>query len=250
MKILSTIRAGNVVRLALYSPRDAKPNTRRRSMGISKEDKNRANLKTSYEKLLMVVCANIEPGDYFVTFTYRNDCLPANRKEARPYWQKFMRPFRKYKKNNKDPLVYFYSTQMTTTGGGIRLHHHMLLRREDDHDEERIRSLWTFGWVDIHRLRDWDDIIDKVHYMCREPRELGVKVPGERMWTPSRGVARPEMTFTTIDNDAVDITFPVGCTPLSDPVQIPGYGGYKSIIYYQKPDLGEASPLLGTGGRY
>lgn len=66
--------------------------------------------------------------------------------------------------------------------------------------------------------------------MCREPRELGVYVPGEQMWTASRGLVRPKFEYTAIDNDAVDITVPVGCTQLSDPVQLPGYGGYKTII--------------------
>lgn len=251
MKILSTIRAGNVVRQALYSPKEPNPNTRRRAISISQEDKKKANLKTSYEKLLMLACANLSPGDWWVTFTYDDDHLPANREEARPYWRRFMRPFRKYRKNNKDPVVYFYCTQMTTRGGGIRLHHHALIRREDDLDEERIRSLWTWGKVvDVHKLKDWEEILDKVHYMCREPRELGVYVPGEQMWTASRGIVRPKPTYTVIDNDAVDISVPVGCTPLSDPVQLPGYGGYKTIIYYENPDLKEASPLLKTGGRY
>lgn len=64
MKILSTMRAGKVVRQALYSPREPNPNVRRRAIGISKEDKQRANLKTSYEKLLMLMCANFSPGDW------------------------------------------------------------------------------------------------------------------------------------------------------------------------------------------
>lgn len=66
MKILSTMRAGRVIRQSLYSPRDANPQKRHRAVSISKEDKKRANLKTSYEKLLMLVCANFEPGDWWV----------------------------------------------------------------------------------------------------------------------------------------------------------------------------------------
>jgi hypothetical protein len=55
------------------------------------------------------------------------------------------------------------------------------------------------------------------------------------MWTASRGLVRPKPQYLTIDNDSVDINVPVGCTELSDPVQIPGYGGYKAILYYEKP---------------
>lgn len=233
MKILCTLRAGMVVRQMLYSPRDPNPNARRRGISISKEDKKKANLRTSYEKLLMLACANIEPGDWWVTLTYEDKFLPGNREESRPYWRKSMRWLRKYRKNNNEPLVYFYCTQLTTRGGGIRLHHHMLLRREDDLDEEYIRSLWPWGYVHIRKLRDWEDILDKVHYMCREPRELGVSVPGEQMWTASRGILRPKPQYTTIDNDSIDISVPVGCTQLCDPVQMPGYGGYKAILYYE-----------------
>lgn len=234
MKILSTMRAGRVVRLALYSPRDPNPNGRRhRAISISKEDKQRANLKTSYEKLLMLVCANFSPGDWWVTLTYDDDHLPANREEAKPYWRKFIRWYRKYRKDNTETLAYVYCTQLTTRDGGRRLHHHMIMRFEDDMDEERIKSLWRWGKiVHVRKLTSFEEILDKAHYMCREPRELGVYVPGEQMWTASRGLYRPKFEYTTIDNDSIDIAVPPGCTALSDPVQLPGYGGYKTIIYY------------------
>lgn len=234
MKILSTLRAGKVVRQVLYSPRTPNPNQRRRAMSISKEDKKQANLKTSYEKLLMLMCANFSPGDWWITFTYDDDHLPATREESHPYLRKSMRWLRKYRKDNKEALRYVYCTQLTTRGGGRRLHHHMVMRFEDDMDEELIRSLWPWGEVvKIRKLRDIDDLLAKAHYMCREPRELGVYVPGEQMWTASRGLVRPKPEYITIDNDSIDITVPVGCTELSDPVQIPGYGGYKAIIYYE-----------------
>lgn len=232
MKILSTIRAGRVVRQALYAPRDPSPNKRgRRSLSISKEDKQRANFKTSYEKLLMLVCANFEPGDWWVTLTYSDEYVPEHREASKKYWRKFMRNYRKYCKANKDPLLYVYCTQITTSNGGRRLHHHMILRFESDQDQEQMESLWEWGHIHARKLKDWDEILDKVHYMCREPRELGVYVPGEQMWTASRGLYRPKFEYTMLDNDSIDIAVPTGCTALSDPVQLPGYGGYKTIIY-------------------
>lgn len=234
MKILSTLRAGRVVRQALYSPRDPNPNRRHRAISIPKEEKQRANLKTSYEKLLMLLCANFSPGDWWVTLTYDDEHLPENREASHPYWRKFMRWYRKYRKDNKEPLLYVYCTQLTTRNGGRRLHHHMIMRYEDDDDEERIRSLWKWGKiVHIRKLKSFEEILDKAHYMCREPRELGIYTPGEQMWTASRGLSRPKPDYIIIDNDAVDISTPVGCTELCDPLQIPGYGGYKTIIYYE-----------------
>lgn len=233
MKILSTMRAGRVVRQSLYSPRDPNPNRRRNAISIPKEEKQRANLKTSYEKLLMLMCANFTPGDWWVTLSYDDDHLPDDRNASHPYWRKFMRKMRKYRKLNKDPLVYVYCTQLTTRDGGRRLHHHMVMRFEDDSDAERIRSLWEWGFIYCRKLKDFDEILDKAHYMCREPRELGVYVSGEQMWTPSRGLVRPRFEYAAIDNDAVDISVPVGCTELCPPVQMPGYGGYKTIIYVE-----------------
>jgi hypothetical protein len=135
---------------------------------------------------------------------------------------------------NEEVLKYVYCTQLTTRAGGIRLHHHMILRWEDDSDKEQLYTLWEGGEIVYARkLKDFEDILDKAKYMCREPRELGVHVPGEQMWTASRGLIRPKPEYITVDSDSIDITVPVGCRSLSDPVQIPGYGGYKAILYYE-----------------
>lgn len=234
MKIISTLKAGRVVRQILYTPKDPNPNQHRRGISISKEDKQRANLKTSYEKLLMLVCANFSPGDWWVTLSYDDDHLPQTREESKKPFRKFIRNFRKYRKVNKEVLKYVYCTQLTTRAGGIRLHHHMILRWEDDSDKEQLYTLWEGGEIVYARkLKDFEDILDKAKYMCREPRELGVHVPGEQMWTASRGLIRPKPEYITVDSDSIDITVPVGCRSLSDPVQIPGYGGYKAILYYE-----------------
>ena len=236
MKVISTLRAGRVVRQVLFTPRTPSPNQRRRGISISKEDKQKANLKTSYEKLLMLMCANFSPGDWWITLSYDDDHLPADREASKKPFRKFMRSFRKYRKDHNDTLKYVYCTQLTTRAGGQRLHHHMVMQWEDDSDRERIEQLWEGGKVIyIRKLKSFEDIMDKAHYMCREPRELGVHVPGEQMWTASRGLVRPKPQYMTIDNDSIDINVPVGCTELSDPVQIPGYGGYKAIIYYENP---------------
>ena len=236
MKVISTLRAGRVVRQVLFTPREPNPNQRRRGISISKEDKQKANLKTSYEKLLMLMCANFSPGDWWITLSYDDAHLPPDREASKKPFRKFMRTFRKYRKDHKDPLRYVYCTQVTTRSGGRRVHHHMVMRWEDDADRERITELWEWGKiVYVRKLKSFEDIMDKAHYMCREPRELGVHVPGEQMWTASRGLIRPKPQYTTIDNDSIDISVPTGCTELQDPVQIPGYGGYKAIIYYENP---------------
>ena len=236
MKVLSTLRAGRVVRQVLFSPRDPNPNQRRRGISISKEDKQRANLKTSYEKLLMLMCANFSPGDWWITLSYDDAHLPADRESSKKPFRKFIRAFRKYRKGNGEALKYVYCTQLTTKNGGRRLHHHMVMRWEDDTDRDRIAALWEGGEVVyVRKLKGFEDIIDKAHYMCREPRELGVHVPGEQMWTGSRGLIRPKPQYVTIDNDSIDIDIPVGCTKLQNPIEIPGYGGYKAILYYENP---------------
>ena len=67
MKILKTMRAGRVTRQSLYSPRDPNPNQRRRAIGISKEDKQQANLKTN------AFCDEVDVKDVYERMTaYRN----------------------------------------------------------------------------------------------------------------------------------------------------------------------------------
>ena len=235
MKILSTMRAGRVVRLALYSPREKNPTGRRRTAPtISREDKERANLRHSYEKLALRIFANFEPGDWWVTLTYRDEYRPPDRATSKPYWRKFIRQLRKARNANGETIKYIYCTQRTTSDGRLFLHHHMILRCEDVSDKELILNSWK--WGDIKRcrhLRDMADLWSKAHYMCREPLELGVRVPGEQMWTPSRGLIQPQTTYTIIDSDNIDITVPVGCAELTAPTQLPDYGGYKSILYYE-----------------
>lgn len=236
MKILSTLRAGPVVRLTLYSPREKNPNQHHRAMSVSLEDKKRANLKTSYEKLTMKVFANFSPGDWWITLSYEDQYLPADREASRVYWHKFIRPIRKARKANGETLKYIYCTQLTTSDGGIRLHHHMILRAEDDSDKELVLESWRWGIVKrCRRLKDIEDLKSKSNYMCREPRTLGVHIPGEQMWTPSRGLITPKPTYTIVENDAIDISVPVGCVELADPIQLPDYGGYKSILYFERP---------------
>lgn len=232
IKILATTRAGRVVRQVLFTPKTINANQRRRGISVSKEDKKKANLKTSSDKLFMLVCANFSPGDWWVTLTYDDEHLPQTRQESQKPFRKFMRKFRKYRKDNGDVFKYVYCTQVTTENGGRRVHHHMITRWEDSEDRKKIEEFWEFGPIKkIVRLKDIEHIKTESYYMCREPRELGVYVPGEQMWTPSRGLDRPKPQFTVIDNDSVDINVPVGCRALDVPVQIPGYGGYKSILY-------------------
>ena len=234
MKVISTLRAGRVVRQVLFTPREPNPNQRHSSIGLSKEDKKKANLKTSQEKLLMLVCANFSPGDWWITLTYDDEHLPQTRQEAQKPFRKFMRKFRKYRKDNREPFKYVYCTQVTTENGGRRVHHHMIMRWEDNDDREKIKELWEGGPISkIERLKDIKHIHTEVGYMCREPRELGVYMPGEQMWTASRGLIRPQPEIIRIDNDSIDINVPVGCEALDGTTQIPGYGGYKKIIYYE-----------------
>lgn len=234
MKTISTIRAGRVVRQVLFTPRDANPNRRRGGITLSKEDKKKANIKTSADKLLVLVCANFSPGDWWVTLSYDDAHVPQTRQESQKPLRKFMRKFRKYRKDNQDSFKYVYCTQVTTENGGRRIHHHMIMQWEDNSDREKIKELWEGGSIThSERLKDIPHIYEVVKYMCREPRELGVYVPGEQMWTPSRGLIRPKPEFITIDSDSIDINLPVGCTELKSATQIPGYGGYKAILYYE-----------------
>ena len=174
------MRAGRVVRQALYSPRDPTTNTRRRAISISAEDKKRANLKTSYEKLLMLACANFLPGDWWVTLTYDDTFLPESREESRKYWRKSMRWYRKYRKDNKDALRYVYCTQLTTSRGGQRLHHHMILRYEDDMDQEKLESLWQWGMCICANSRTGTRFWTKSTTCAGNPASLGSTFPANR----------------------------------------------------------------------
>lgn len=192
-KILKQVRCGRLVCAVAYTAPAAgdSPRARAQKQKASTAARERLNARTSFQKLERTLAANFDNGDLFVTLTYDNKHLPEDRDGAVRRARTFFPKLRRARKARGQPLRYIYVTEGCYPGG--RLHHHLVLNSTGD-DLEELRRLWTCGNIEIERLTfDKDQTYeDLAGYLTKEPREWGHPHVGERTWTPSLGLARPE----------------------------------------------------------
>lgn len=163
--------------------------------------------------------------------TYDNKHLPEDRKQAVQKLKVFFDKLRKARKARGQPLMYIYVTEGCCPGG--RVHHHVVLNSTGE-DLEELRKLWRYGDnVEVRRLTfDQDHTYeDLASYLTKEPREWGCPKVGERTWTPSNNLAKPDPETETVP-DYVTLIAPPGAVVLSNegPVRN-GYGEFTWIKY-------------------
>ena len=183
-----TIIAGSIVKTILYTapePRDGERARAEKSRMTSAAQKA-MNDKTARGRLEMLLAANFEGQDLFVTLTYRDADLPGRRADAVKNVRKFIKQLRAHRKARGQELKYVYTTECKHGEG--RLHHHLVINATE-RDIETIRSLWPYGdMVDIEYVgaRDYEEL---ARYMTKESVE-GRPV-GAQMWTRSRNLSSP-----------------------------------------------------------
>ena len=240
-KRINQVRAGRLVSMVLYTVPDRGdgPRTRRQKLQASSAARERLNAKYSYEKLERLLAANFDDGDLFVTLTYDDDHLPENRDMAVRKIRRFLSQLRKARKERGGELRYIYVTEGNYPGG--RLHHHLVINSTGD-DYETLKTLWIYGdsvkYMPL-KFTPEDSYEDLASYLTKEPREHGHPEVGERTWTPSLGLRRPEPETEEVPN-YVTLAPPPGAVVLSNEGPIRnGYGEY-SWLKYMLPKNPEA----------
>lgn len=147
------------------------------------------NVKTACMRLELLLYANFGPKDWFVTLTYDNAHLPPNYEAARKNAPAYLRKVREARRIRGLPCGYVYV--MEGLHGDRRIHHHLVIQRADG-DKMLVRSLWGKGFVDIRTIEDFGGLRKLAGYITKEPRKTGKLRVGQRMWTPSRGLIKPE----------------------------------------------------------
>lgn len=185
---------------------------RGQKQGMSSEARQLLNVKTSKEKLERLLAANFDKGDLYLTLTYRDACLPSGREEALNRVREFVKDlrdsFRIRTGRTKAMMRYVYCSE--TVHGEGRWHHHMMLRA-DETEVEDILACWAKnGAVDIERF-DGIRYAELAAYMTKEPKEPGCPRVGERMWSPSHGLAKPVVEKFVLD-DHFTLTIPKNAT--------------------------------------
>ena len=193
-KTLKRITAGRLVYAVLYTApgADDSQQARAQKRKASTEARERLNARTSFQKLERTLAANFDNGDLFVTITYDDKHLPDSKDKAVRRVRSYLSKLRAARKRNNQPLRYIYVTEGGCPGG--RLHHHIVMNATGE-DTEDLRRLWIYGSnVEIEYLKftPMNNYEGLASYLTKEPREWGHPHVGERTWTPSLGLIRPE----------------------------------------------------------
>lgn len=243
-KTLRQIRAGRLVCAVIYTTPTAGDPPRRRAQKqkASTAARERLNARASYQKLERTLAANFDDGDLYVTLTYDDKHLPDSRDKAVRKMRAFLARLRAARKARGKPLRYLYVTEGCCPGG--RLHHHLVLNSTGE-DLEEIRRQWIYGDnVELRRLTFSGEYTyeDLASYLTKEPREWGHPQVGERTWTPSLGLARPEAETEHVP-DYVTLAPEPGAIILQNegPVRN-GYGEYAWIKYLLPAAPGRRRP--------
>lgn len=174
--------------------------------------KQMQNDRASWFKLELVLYANFSPDDLFVTLTYAGN-VPAYWRDTKSNVPAFMRRYRRQLAAEELSAPRYVYVHEALHGDG-RPHHHMVLSAAGD-DAARIAQCWPHGSVDVESIRAFGGYQKLAMYITKEPREKGKPVPGERMWTPSRNLIRPEHIVEQVPAD-YRLAAPEGARPLAE----------------------------------
>lgn len=236
-KRLKTVTAGRLVYGVCYTTASAHDSDRARAekRQASSAARERINLRTSWQKLEMLLAANFGRRDLMVTLTYDDEHLPPNREAAVKETRKFLRLLREHRKPRGEPTRYVYTTEQWSSEGQ-RLHHHLVLNGTGM-DGEVLRSLWANGQVEFSVLDDWDGYEALAKYLTKEAREHGRPEVGARSWSASLGLKKPKEESRPVP-DNVTLSPPPGAIILDKDERRNGYGEY-TYIKYLLPSRGE-----------
>lgn len=228
MKRKKVIRAGRLCLAAVYTVAQVndQPHVRAAKTKCSTAARQRMNLKRSAQKLEMLMAANFAPGDLFVTLTYDDDHLPADRQAAILRLRKFLRQLKTARRSRKQETRYIYVTEGLHGDG--RVHHHLILNAVG-YDLDEIQSLWPCGLVDLDGLGAVSDYAALAEYLTKEPRD-GKRDSNARCWTPSLGLVRPTEENTPVDDD-LTLSVPPGAIVLETDGMRNEWGEFSYIKY-------------------
>ncbi|WP_298029594.1 hypothetical protein [uncultured Dysosmobacter sp.] len=222
-----TIIAGPIVKTIIYTapePQDGKRARAEKSRMTSAAQKA-MNDKTARGRLEMLLAANFTGRDLFITLTYRDTDLPANRAAAVKNVRHFLKLFREHRKARGQELKYIYTTE--EKHGEARLHHHLVVSSNGE-DIEIIRSLWPFGdIVDLEYVGKFG-YETLAEYVTKE--SVTGRPVGAQMWTASRNMKKPIVKTAYVPNDTM-LAVPVGCHIIEREEKVTEFGNYCYIKY-------------------
>ena len=116
------------------------------------EKQQKVNERNAQKRYAMLIAANAEPGDYWITYTYkRGATLPETAKEQRKQFDKYiLRPLRAvYKKQGKELR---YILRLVSKEEGCRPHFHLFCKNDGVNIKDF--PIWQFGYPQIKIFDD------------------------------------------------------------------------------------------------
>lgn len=239
-KRLITITAGRLVYGVCYTQAigSDSPREREAKLKCSSAARRKLNFTAAWKKLQLLLCANFERHDLWVTLGFDDAHLPDSRKEAKVIVQRFFDRMRSTRRADGEVLKYAYSIHELQDDGSRRIHFHMVLNATQGRkDYEMIRSLWTWGDnIEIVPISETpyyhnDDFLELAQYMMRErDPSAPLTAVGDKGFVCSRNLAKPVRTSELVD-ECLTLTAPPGAHTIDTDSKSNEYGRYDYIVY-------------------
>lgn len=242
---LKVIHAGNLTKIVVYPrqlPRDPE-RVRAAKRAASTAARKLINHRAAISNLELLLACNFTGQDIFATLTYDDECLPANRAQAKKDIKAFLAHVRTARRMAGLPLKYIYVLE--GLHGDHRLHFHVVINDAGDDVEELVRSLWQSGWADCEPIQQsfTEELADHVSYeklagyLGKEPN--AERPNGMQLFVCSRGLARPTIV-TDILPDGLTITPPPGAIVLQNERSDTLFASYSYLKYLEPEDDGRS----------
>ena len=203
------IRAGELVVETLYSVVDSRQPAAHRAARTraSSMAQQLLNHKNSLLRLKLLLAANFDLHDLWVTLTFSDEYLPPTREAVRRRVKRFFADLRRVRALRGGGVRYIYSIE----GGSGRWHVHMVLSSTGADDLRQIVAWWPWGSADVERIgkrhaeHGHPDLDTLAGYLAKEGRASGGV--GRQAWTPSKGLRQPVVESRRVP-DSADVDAP------------------------------------------
>ena len=190
-----TIKSGNQFEVEIYP---AFKYSRDLPEGIickkKKKDTRQAqknlNDRNSRKRLMRLVHTNFGPGDYWCTFTFKEEELPNGLEDAERLSKNFFKRMNRLRKKKRlDNAKYIYVIEEGTYGTE-RFHLHLIV--DNGLSKEEVESKWGHGAVNIKTINYYGDenLIGLCKYIVKDPetyKKTAFRIKGKRQWGSSKG---------------------------------------------------------------
>ena len=187
-----THQSGNLFEVEVYpyfkSIRDL-PNGIRLNTKESSKAQRDLNNKKARRKLTRLIHNNFAPGDYWITFTFRNEDLPNGLKDMAKIRKRYIERLNYFRKSKGLSNARYIYVEEEGEYGTERYHMHMVM--DSDLTKEEVESRWKHGRVNIRTINYCGDrdMRGLCNYMVKDPetyKKTTFRVKGKRSWGSSK----------------------------------------------------------------